>query len=295
MNVVQAIPGHRARVFSLDYSLVPNSIFPTQLEQIIRAYEYLLTSTSPEDIILAGDSAGASLHLSLLLHIVRPCPDIRSSSLSTSLPIPRALILISPWCHIDTQHETTCRSTRAIDEDYLETDMLNQYARLYTGASQPRDPPPLIFPLEFWWQAAKRLGRQVVEFEYTSKWISAVKSSIEESSFDSRESTRHADLCKSPYRNPFAALDHPAWLADALPFDTLVIYGGKEFMAGDIKTFAAGLEKVSRGKVEIKTCWKLGWHAWPFVVMYLGKDTRETESGVKLIGEYISKTMQIKE
>jgi hypothetical protein len=80
-----------------------------------------------------------------------------------------------------------------------------------------------------------------------------------------------------------------------LPKDCLVIYGGKEFMAGDIMAFTDGLKKATHGIVEVHTRWKLGWHAWPIVAMYLGKDTKETESGVNLIGKYITRVMHIKE
>src|ERR1700681_319913 len=46
MNVIRAIPDHSARIFSLDYSLVPESRYPEQLQQVARGYEYLLSTTS---------------------------------------------------------------------------------------------------------------------------------------------------------------------------------------------------------------------------------------------------------
>jgi len=65
-------------------------------------------------------------------------------------------------------------------------------------------------------------------------------------------------------------------------------------MAGDIIAFAKDLEKVSKGNIEVNSRWKLGWHAWPMVAMYLGKNTNETKSGVKVTGKYIKRVMDIK-
>src|SRR5579862_1596176 len=105
---------------------------------------------------------------------------------------------------------------------------------------------------------------------------------------------RHSQMCISPYVNPFAAIHDPEWLAESIPSNVLVIYGAKEVMAGDIAEFTKWLEKVSRGEIEIRSRWKKGWHVWPLVLMYLGKDSTETESGVKMIAEYITSVMNIK-
>ena len=290
MNIVDTIPNHAASIFSLDYSLVPEARYPTQLQQMAHAYEYLLSKTPADKIVIAGDSAGASLLLPFLLHIVRPCPELETTS--HPLPTPAAVILISPWCHIDCRR-TPSSSAKVADEDYLDTTMLDEYSRLYTGVTDPQSSISLLFPFQFYIAAFKGLCRQLLDSNpYTSKWITRAKLSVLESRQDPRDSSIHSYLCKSPYRNPFAALEHPDWLAQALPSNAMVIYGEKEIMAGDIIEFITGLKKVSRGKVEVHTRWKLGWHAWPMVVMYLGKDLEETGSGVNLIADFITRTMQ---
>ena len=288
MNIVDTIPNHTARIFSLDYSLVPEARFPIQLQQIASAYEYVLSRTPAQKIVIAGDSAGASLLLSFLLHIARPCPNLEPPS--RPLSTPAAVILVSPWCRIDSRH--TASSSKAADEDFLDTAMLDEYARLYTGATSPQSFLSLLFPLQFYIAAFKALCRQLLDPPYTSKWITRVKISVLESRQDPRDSSVHSNLCKSPYRNPFAALDHPDWLSEALPSKAMVIYGEKEIMANDIIEFITGLKNVSRGDVEVHTRWRLGWHAWPMVIMYLGKDSQESQSGVDLVANYITRTMQ---
>ncbi|KAJ2558851.1 hypothetical protein EV175_000610 [Coemansia sp. RSA 1933] len=75
------------RVFSPNYRLAPKSCFPCQLHDCFLAYNTLLKlGYKPENIILAGDSAGGALSASLML-ILR----------EMSIPYPAAAILLSPW------------------------------------------------------------------------------------------------------------------------------------------------------------------------------------------------------
>lgn len=58
----------RARPLLVHYRLAPDHPFPAGLDDAIAAYRFLLDSgTSPQDIVVAGDSAGGCLTLSLLL------------------------------------------------------------------------------------------------------------------------------------------------------------------------------------------------------------------------------------
>ncbi|KAF4746942.1 hypothetical protein FOZ63_015455 [Perkinsus olseni] len=56
--------------FILDYSLAPQAILPTQLEEAVEGYKYILSQDRypvvAGDIVISGDSAGGALVLSLL-------------------------------------------------------------------------------------------------------------------------------------------------------------------------------------------------------------------------------------
>ncbi|KAF4681899.1 hypothetical protein FOZ60_011364, partial [Perkinsus olseni] len=56
--------------FILDYSLAPQAILPTQLEEAVEGYKYILSQdrypVEAGDIVISGDSAGGALVLSLL-------------------------------------------------------------------------------------------------------------------------------------------------------------------------------------------------------------------------------------
>ncbi|MDX2321627.1 MAG: alpha/beta hydrolase [Moritella sp.] len=69
-----------------DYPLAPEYPFPAALDSCYVIYKSLLDAgTLPEDIIIAGDSAGGNIALSLLLRARR-----------NGLPMPNCCVLISP-------------------------------------------------------------------------------------------------------------------------------------------------------------------------------------------------------
>ncbi len=64
-------------VFAPDYRLTPEHSHPAQLEDAIAAYEYLLNKgVKPDQLVVAGDSAGGHLALMLLLALQqKTCPN----------------------------------------------------------------------------------------------------------------------------------------------------------------------------------------------------------------------------
>lgn len=76
-----------ARVFAPAYRLAPEHPYPAALEDVERAYHWLLArGIAPEALALAGDSAGGGLALALLLRL----RDAR-------VPLPSCAVLLSPW------------------------------------------------------------------------------------------------------------------------------------------------------------------------------------------------------
>ncbi|KAL7622365.1 hypothetical protein AAE478_007869 [Parahypoxylon ruwenzoriense] len=81
----------KARVFAPEYRLSPQFPFPCGLHDCLAAYLYLLTIQDPTTIILAGDSAGGGMVLSMLV-----------TMRDRGIPLPAGAILISPW--VDLTH-----------------------------------------------------------------------------------------------------------------------------------------------------------------------------------------------
>ncbi|ODA82401.1 hypothetical protein RJ55_00908 [Drechmeria coniospora] len=81
----------KARVFAPKYRLAPQFPFPCGLQDCLAAYLHLLQTQHPSTIVLAGDSAGGGMVVSLLC-VLR----------DQGVPLPAGAILISPW--VDLTH-----------------------------------------------------------------------------------------------------------------------------------------------------------------------------------------------
>ncbi|KAH8835575.1 Alpha/Beta hydrolase protein [Flagelloscypha sp. PMI_526] len=86
-----------ARVFALDYRLAPETTFPGPLHDVATGYFRLIEElhVPPENIVVAGDSAGGGLCLALLMYLR-----------DNNYPLPAAAILMSPWVDLTMSCES---------------------------------------------------------------------------------------------------------------------------------------------------------------------------------------------
>jgi len=119
-----------ARVFVADYRLAPEHPYPAALDDAVGAWRGLLAQGIPaEEIVIAGDSAGGGLAAAAALRLRE-----------LELPLPRALVLFSPW--VDLALGQLCRE---VPEVMLDEQWLQAGARNYAGRNDPRR--PLISPV----------------------------------------------------------------------------------------------------------------------------------------------------
>lgn len=129
-NIVKA---GSVRALSIDYRLAPEHKFPAALEDAERAYDWLLEKGhAPENIAVAGDSAGGGLALSLLLKLKE-----------SGKPLPACAAALSPWTDL-TGSGASVRLRQDV-EDMLDGTKLRETAALYHGEADPAN--PLISPL----------------------------------------------------------------------------------------------------------------------------------------------------
>jgi epsilon-lactone hydrolase len=126
--------GHLAKAasmpaLSLDYRLAPEHPFPAQIEDTVEAYRWLLKQGfKPRNIATAGDSAGGSLAVAVVLRLRE-----------LGEPIPGAVVGLSPWVDME-MNGVTLESNKATDP-LIDRDMVNPLVDGYLGLQgNPKDP-----------------------------------------------------------------------------------------------------------------------------------------------------------
>ncbi|MHA2297444.1 MAG: alpha/beta hydrolase [Candidatus Hodarchaeales archaeon] len=123
----------RMRVLSVDYRLAPEHPSPAQLEDCVNAYKWLLSKgIKPENIVIAGDSAGGNLTLTTLLKLR-----------NDGIQLPVGAVCISPVT--DYANEDDSFFENAETDPILADVGFFWWVNEYLAGADPRD--PLISPL----------------------------------------------------------------------------------------------------------------------------------------------------
>ncbi|MCR5824290.1 MAG: alpha/beta hydrolase [Lachnospiraceae bacterium] len=113
---------------SVNYRLAPEHPYPAALEDTLAVWEHLVKKFPPERIFIAGDSAGGNLAL---------C--IAQKLLSEKKPLPKGLLLFSPWTDM-TGDAPSYERYKDIDP-ILTKDYVLGAAKAYMGEKgDPKDP-----------------------------------------------------------------------------------------------------------------------------------------------------------
>ncbi|HZJ55964.1 MAG TPA: alpha/beta hydrolase [Myxococcaceae bacterium] len=115
-----------ARVLAVDYRLAPEHPWPAGVDDLREAWRAALAEHGPRQIVLAGDSAGGNLVLSLLLEL----RDRRDW-------LPAGAVLLSPW--VDLACSAASFRTNA-DADVLDRQVLVREAAGYAAGGDPGQP-----------------------------------------------------------------------------------------------------------------------------------------------------------
>ncbi|MGE0297558.1 MAG: alpha/beta hydrolase fold domain-containing protein, partial [Pseudonocardia sp.] len=109
-----------------DYRLAPEHPFPAALEDVLRTYVWMLDAgVPPGEIVVAGDSAGGGLVLSLVTSLVRQ-----------GLPLPGGTMLLCPG--IDLSYEEDI-DLPAEPQPAIGMTQLRAFAAAYLGETSPHD------------------------------------------------------------------------------------------------------------------------------------------------------------
>ncbi|KAF1991039.1 alpha/beta-hydrolase [Aulographum hederae CBS 113979] len=115
-------------LFALEYTLVPDETYPFQVQETLAGYEHVLSLVDdPSRICIGGDSAGATLVLSMLL-LLGDHPQLRHK-------MPGMASMISPWVTIISD------KNRDTESDYLAAHSLAVYGKQYIGSRISKEDP----------------------------------------------------------------------------------------------------------------------------------------------------------
>jgi len=117
-----------ARVLVLDYRLAPEHPYPAGVEDVLKAYRWLLQQGAPR-VAWCGDSAGGGLLFSAL-----------RAARTAGLPMPCAAVALSPWT--DLAGAGPSWTQNAERDPWLTTASLMRASAQYCGALAPNDPGP---------------------------------------------------------------------------------------------------------------------------------------------------------
>ena len=119
------------KVAILEYSLAPEHPYPAQLIQCVAALRYVLQEmrVGPEDIVLAGDSAGGQLVGALLAHLTQPSPYAIPVKIEGRF---RAALFVSPFVRLPTSTDVGSYESN-MGRDYLSRAQVNGFDAAWKG------------------------------------------------------------------------------------------------------------------------------------------------------------------
>jgi len=117
----------RARVFSVDYRLAPENVFPAAVDDAVAAYRFLIAKGySPHHIVPVGISVGGTLVISLLI-----------SARDQNLPLPLAGVCMSPATDMNFPGESVLKNR---ERDWITPERLYAIRTVYLAGRDAKDP-----------------------------------------------------------------------------------------------------------------------------------------------------------
>jgi epsilon-lactone hydrolase len=173
-----------ASTFALDYRLAPEHRFPAQLDDVRAAYLRLLDDgIPPQQIVVAGDSAGGQLTIALLC-------DLRDRR----IPRPALGIALSPATEFDTMRPSMKGNEHS---DWISGEMALKWRDWFCSPGQLSD--PLVSPIHANLRDLPPLyiqaGRAEILYDSIAAFVAEAEKQGAEITFESWPSMNHVFQC----------------------------------------------------------------------------------------------------
>ncbi|MGE3772120.1 MAG: alpha/beta hydrolase [Gammaproteobacteria bacterium] len=135
----------------VDYGRAPEHQHPSQVDECLRVYEWLLNrGIKPNHIATIGDSAGGNL-----------CTTVVLAAKAKGLPLPAAVLPLSPWYDMEATAPSFEKNAKV--DRLISREMSLNMSQIFLGSASPRD--PLANPLHADFTGYPPLYIQVGGFE----------------------------------------------------------------------------------------------------------------------------------
>jgi acetyl esterase/lipase len=185
----------QARALFPLYRLAPEHPFPAALEDATEAYRSLLASgIAASSIVIAGDSAGGNLALSLLLGLR-----------DRGEPRPAAAVLISPWVDLTARGGSLERHQPF---DWAEPWIFERWATSYLGSTPASAPyvSPGLAPLHDLPPLLVVIGSAEMLYDQVVALVDAARDAGTETRLDTTPDMAHLWMSLSPWFPAFGAV-----------------------------------------------------------------------------------------
>jgi epsilon-lactone hydrolase len=166
----------KGRTLALDYRLSPEYRFPSQLDDALNAYHWLLDEgVDPDHLVVAGDSAGANMALGLLLR-----------ARESKLPLPALAVVLSPPTDF-------CIEPQPAACDWIDPLMLIRWADWFCDPAQRQDPlvSPILADLTGFPPIYVQAGRCEILFHSIQSFVERARSQGADVTLDAWDDMNH--------------------------------------------------------------------------------------------------------
>ncbi|KAL6715469.1 hypothetical protein ACLMJK_006430 [Lecanora helva] len=157
------LSGGKIAILMLSYTLAPHEIYPHQLRQAVELVQYVFTELKrkPENVTIAGDSAGANLSIAILSHMLHPHPQIPPLNLEQGQKL-GAAILLCPWASFSTDAREWPSMGYNASSDYISAPSGNKWSSSFLGGqiSDPYSEP--LSADKSWWKGLDGIVEEIL-------------------------------------------------------------------------------------------------------------------------------------